>query len=102
MAAELGGAAAKQRADDRALLTAHGRAQDGIQMMDGAQIGAGIDQMSRESVAKRVRGHALTRQHLSDHFLEHLAHGSSGERAIGVAAREQQRPRWAIVLPILA
>ena len=47
------------------------------QHLHGAQIGPGIDQVSRESVPKRVRRHALTGQHLGHHRLEHLAHGSA-------------------------
>ena len=47
------------------------------QHLDGAQIGAGIDQVSREGVTKRVRCDPVTGQHLSDYFFEHLADRSA-------------------------
>jgi hypothetical protein len=47
------------------------------QHLDGAQIGTGIEQVSRERVPQGVRRDPLTGQHVRDHLFEHLADGGA-------------------------
>jgi len=62
------------------------------QQLDGAQVGAGFQQMDREGVAQRMRGDRLGEAGETVRLAAGVADSVPGDRLAGQVSREQPLP----------
>jgi len=71
------------------------------QQLNGANVGAGLQQMDREGMPQAMRRDELRQSGETKRFLAGLAHGAAGDRLAGTIAREEPLP-WPHRPPIAA